>query len=83
MAEVSGIAGHPSSTPATTPTARGESVRLSVPDVDDRAARTPRGASSSRAAVAAESREAPHVIRFEGRDLDPFAPRGTYLDITV
>lgn len=26
---------------------------------------------------------APNVIRFEGRDLDPMAPRGTYLDITV
>jgi len=62
---------------------RGESVRISVPGVDDRTARAPRDVVGSRASAASKATQPPHVIRFEGRELDPYAPRGTYLDITV
>jgi len=79
MAEIPGLFG--SSSP--TGPMRGESVRVSVPAVDDRTARAPRDAARSRALAASEAAQAPHVIRFEGRELDPYAPRGTYLDVTV
>lgn len=81
MADVPGLSGPSSSSPSAP---RGsDSVRLTVPAVDDRGARTGQTGAGRDPAVAPSRDQPPHVIRFEGRDLDPYAPRGTYLDITV
>ncbi|MBB4315927.1 hypothetical protein GGD82_003838 [Roseospira marina] len=79
MAETPGVAGSP---PPPLP-ARGEAVRLSVPGVDDRGTRGPRAEARTSDLQTSEERRPPHIIRFQGRELDPDAPRGTYLDITV
>lgn len=77
MAEISGLGGL-TVPPGQSPGVRG--VGAVAPDGQGRG-------DSGSGAAAARSRGGdagpPPVIRFEGRDLDPMAPRGTYLDITV
>jgi len=78
MAEIQGISG--SSVRAPRPAAE----RPAASAVDGSGGRARVGADDvqpRRAGIADE--QGPQVIRFEGMDLDPNAPRGTYLDILV
>jgi hypothetical protein len=76
MAEVSGVSG------SSAPPIRSGAVRP-VPTVDENPGGGQGGAAPARSTAESADSQRPQVIRFEGQDLDPTAPRGTYLDIVV
>lgn len=76
MAEVSGVFGS-SSSPIRTGQVR------PAPTVDENPGGRQGGAVPATSTAETADSQRPPVIRFEGQDLDPTAPRGTYLDIVV
>lgn len=77
MNEVSGLSG------ATSSNLQSGAVRPSAPaDGNQRGAGASTANASRSVALVDDAQPAPR-IRFEGQDLDPTAPRGTYLDIVV
>ncbi|WP_299444015.1 hypothetical protein [uncultured Rhodospira sp.] len=77
MSEVSGLSG------ATSSALQTDTVRPSAPADGNQRGGGAATAAASRAAIAADETQPAPRIRFEGQDLDPTAPRGTYLDIVV
>ncbi|MBB4265516.1 hypothetical protein [Roseospira visakhapatnamensis] len=77
MADIQGMTG------SAVQTARTTTARPAVAAIDGRGGGG--GGADGPQATRARAAEvpAPQVIRFEGMDLDPNAPRGTYLDILV
>ncbi|MBB4286542.1 hypothetical protein GGD88_002274 [Roseospira goensis] len=78
MADVPGVA---SGSPSPTSSMQTGAVRAAA--IGEHGGRASGGGSGPSSRASGADPHTPPVIRFEGRDLDPFAPRGTYLDIVV
>lgn len=78
MAESGSISG-----PSAAPTSTVGATRGIAGAVDGGQGGRDGGGRAATAGARAGDAEPPAIIRFQGQALDPMAPRGTYLDITV